>query len=125
MTVIAAAALLAAAVHVAIAIIAPATVTAAVEPQAAVVVGVLFEVDVMSCRMIDSFTSHNRSCSGGVDCDTEGDCKNRVGLSWNKWREAAGVICDKTVPVKLEVKLCQTITKPTILCRTELWAMRK
>ena len=23
------------------------------------------------------------------------DCKNRVRLAWNKWREIAGVICDK------------------------------
>ena len=23
------------------------------------------------------------------------DCKSRVGLAWNKWREVTGVICDK------------------------------
>ena len=38
--------------------------------------------------------------------DTEGgtttDCKNRVRLAWNKWREVTGVICDKKVPVKLK-----------------------
>ena len=36
---------------------------------------------------------------------TETDCKNRVRLSWNKWRETMGVICDKKVPVKLKVKI--------------------
>ena len=38
--------------------------------------------------------------------DTEGgtttDCKNRVRLPWNKWREVTGVICDQKVPVKLK-----------------------
>ena len=43
---------------------------------------------------------------------TEADCKNRVRLSWNKWRETTGiicVICDKKVPVKLKVKIYQTV----------------
>ena len=49
---------------------------------------------------------------------TEADCKNRVRLSWNKWRETTGVICDKKVPVKLKVKIYQTVIKPTMLwCR--------
>ena len=38
---------------------------------------------------------------------TEADCKNRVRLSWNKWRETTGVICDKKLPVKLKVKIYQ------------------
>ena len=49
---------------------------------------------------------------------TEADCKNRVRLSWNKWRETTVVICDKNVPVKLKVKIYQTVIKPTMLwCR--------
>ena len=56
---------------------------------------------------------------------TEADCKNRVRLSWNKWRETTGVICDKKVPVKLIVKIYQTVIKPTMLYGAECWAMRK
>ena len=44
--------------------------------------------------------------------DAEGgtttDCKNRVRLAWNKWREVTGVICDKKVPVKLKHKSYKT-----------------
>ena len=56
---------------------------------------------------------------------TEADCKNRVRLSWNKWRETTGVICDKNVPVKLKVKIYQTVIKPTMLYGAECWSMRK
>ena len=55
----------------------------------------------------------------------EADCKNRVRLSWNKWRETTGVSCDKKVPVKLKVKIYQTVIKPTMLYGAECWAMRK
>ena len=44
--------------------------------------------------------------------DAEGgsttDCKNRVRLAWNKWREITGVICDKKVPIKLKHKIYWT-----------------
>ena len=56
---------------------------------------------------------------------TEADCKNRVRLSWNKWRETTGVICDKKVPVKLKVKIYLTVIKHTMLYCAECWAMRK
>ena len=58
--------------------------------------------------------------------DAEGgtatDCKNRVRLAWNKWREVTGVICDKKVPVKLKHKIYKTVIRPTMTygaeCRT-------
>ena len=42
-------------------------------------------------------------------------------------RETTGVICDKKVPVKLKVKIYQTVIKPTmhIYYGAEFWAMRK
>ena len=40
-------------------------------------------------------------------------------------RSATGVICDKKVPVKLKVKIYQTVIKPTMLYGAECWAMRK
>ena len=49
---------------------------------------------------------------------TEANCKKRVRLSWDKWRETAGVICDKKVAVKLKVKIftllpCPVKSRPT------------
>ena len=50
--------------------------------------------------------------------DAEGgstiDCKNRVRLAWDKWREVTGVICDKKVPVKLKHNIYKTVIKPTM-----------
>ena len=49
--------------------------------------------------------------------DAEGgtttDCKKRVRLAWNKWREVTGVICDKKVPVKLKHKIYKTVCYKT------------
>ena len=37
-----------------------------------------------------------------LELEKEGDCKNRVGESWTKWRETPRVICDKKVPESAE-----------------------
>ena len=50
---------------------------------------------------------------------TEGDCKNRVRESWNKWRETSSVICDKQVPVTLKG------IGPIYIHATKWWAVRK
>ena len=61
--------------------------------------------------------------------DAEGgsttDCKNRVRLAWNKWREITGVICDKKVPVKFKHKIYKTVIKPTMTYGAECWTMKK
>ena len=61
--------------------------------------------------------------------DAEGgtttDCKNRVRLTWNKWREVTGVICDKKVPVKLKHKIYKTVIRPTMTYGAECWTMKK
>ena len=31
--------------------------------------------------------------------------RNRVRISWNKWREVTAVICNKKVPMKLKHKI--------------------
>ena len=45
---------------------------------------------------------------------TTTNCKNRVRLAWNTWREVTGVICDKKVPVKLKHKIYKTVIRPTM-----------
>ena len=61
--------------------------------------------------------------------DAEGgtttDCKNRVRLACNKWREVTGVICDKKVPVKLKHKIYKTVIRPTMTYGAECWTMKK
>ena len=54
---------------------------------------------------------------GGV----ETDCKNRVCLAWNKWRELTGVVCDKRVSLKLKHQLYKTAIKPTLCHAGQCW----
>ena len=56
---------------------------------------------------------------------TTTDCKNRVRLAWNKWREVTGVICDKKVPVKLKHKIYRTVIRPTMTYGADCWTMKK
>ena len=61
--------------------------------------------------------------------DAEGgtttDCKNRVRLAWNKWREVTGVICDKKVPVKLKHKIYKTVIRHTMTYGAACWTTKK
>ena len=61
--------------------------------------------------------------------DTEGgverDCKHRVRLAWNKWRELTGVVCDKKVPLKLKHHLYETAIKPTLYYAGECWTLKR
>ena len=53
------------------------------------------------------------------------DCKNRVRLACNKWREVTGVICDEKILVKLKHKIYKTVIKPTMTYGAECWTMKK
>ena len=57
---------------------------------------------------------------GGV----ETDCKNRICLAWNKWRELTGVVCDKKVPLKLKHQLYKTAIKSTLCYVRECWTLK-
>ena len=45
------------------------------------------------------YFSSTLSQVGGCEADIEG----RVPAAWRKWREVAGVVCDKKMPIKLKV----------------------
>ena len=47
---------------------------------------------------------------GGCEADIEG----RVPAAWRKWREVAGVVCDKKMPIKLKVKIHSTVIRPVL-----------
>ena len=58
---------------------------------------------------------------GGV----ETDCKSRVRLAWNKWRELTGVVCVEKVPLKLKHQLYKTAIKPTLCYAGECWTLKR
>ena len=61
--------------------------------------------------------------------DAEGgtitDCKNRVRLAWNKWREVTGVISDNKLSVRLKHKIYKTVIRPTMTYGAECWTTKK
>ncbi|KAL2947084.1 hypothetical protein AAZX31_20G050700 [Glycine max] len=58
------------------------------------------------------------------DGEIEGDVNHRIQAGWMKWRKASGVLCDAKVPIKLKGKFYRTAVRPTILYRTECWAVK-
>ena len=50
---------------------------------------------------------------------TEGDCKNSGRLSWSKWRETTGAICDKKVLVNLKDTIYRTVINPDLTSYTK------
>ena len=60
-----------------------------------------------------------------AESGTTTNCKNRVRLAWNKWREVTRVIHDKKVPVKLKHDIYKTVIRPTKTYGAECWTMKK
>ena len=48
-----------------------------------------------------------------VNGGAEEDVNNRVKIAWSKWRETAGVMCDRNIPTKLKYK----VNKAAVWCR--------
>ncbi|XP_064116627.1 uncharacterized protein LOC135222470 [Macrobrachium nipponense] len=42
-----------------------------------------------------------------------------------KWKEVAGVVCDKKMPIKLKVKVNSTVIRPELMYGWETWALRR
>ena len=59
------------------------------------------------------------------DGGAERDINNPVKLAWMKWKQLTGVLCDKTVPIKLKDKVYNMVIKPTMTFGAECWAVRK
>lgn len=50
----------------------------------------------------------------------------KVKAAWNKWRQMAGILCDKILPIELKVAVkSENIVRPVLLYGSELWALRK
>ena len=59
-----------------------------------------------------------------AEVGTTTDCKNRVRLAWNTWREVTGVICDRKVPVKLKHEIYTNVIRPTMTYGAECWTIK-
>ncbi|KAJ8354075.1 hypothetical protein SKAU_G00216420 [Synaphobranchus kaupii] len=51
--------------------------------------------------------------------------RDRLKAGRKKWREVTGVTYDKTLPLKLRIKVYKTVIRPVLLYGAETWAMKK
>ncbi|GJZ04251.1 phosphoenolpyruvate/phosphate translocator 2 isoform 2 [Tanacetum coccineum] len=59
--------------------------------------------------------------SGRIDEDVS----HRIKASWLKWRAATGVLCDRSVPLKLKGKFYRVAIRPSMLYGSECWPITK
>jgi len=57
--------------------------------------------------------------------DIDQDVTHRIKSGWLKWRAATGVLCDRSIPLKLKGKFYRTAIRPVLLYGTECWASKK
>ncbi|KAK8944698.1 hypothetical protein KSP39_PZI008342 [Platanthera zijinensis] len=55
--------------------------------------------------------------------DIDKDVTHRIQAGWLKWRGAAGLLCDRKVPLKLKGKFFRTTIRPAMLYGSECWAV--
>ena len=48
---------------------------------------------------------------------------NRIQAGWNAWRGITGILCDRTVPVKLKGRLLMSILRPAMMYGMETVAV--
>ena len=56
-------------------------------------------------------------------CET--DVKERIRAGWSKWKEVNGVINDSRMPLKLKLKVYESMVRPVIMYGSECWTLRK
>lgn len=51
------------------------------------------------------------------------DVRNRIIHGYMKWREASGILCDKSTLLRLKDRFDNIVVKPVILYGSEYWAV--
>ena len=57
---------------------------------------------------------------GTIDRDVD----LRVQAAWLSWRKLTGVLYDRKIPLRLKVKIYETIIRPALTYGSECWAMK-
>ena len=60
-----------------------------------------------------------------VDGSEEKEVTRRIQAGWNNWREVSGVLCDRRMPVKLKVKVYETVVQPAMMYGMEATPIKK
>ena len=57
--------------------------------------------------------------------DIDDDISHRIRVGWQKWRKAAGVLCDKKIPFRLKGRVYRMVIRPALLYGAECWQIKK
>jgi hypothetical protein len=57
--------------------------------------------------------------------DIDEDVSHRIKVSWLKWRQASGVLCDPRVPLNLRGKFYRTVIRPAMLYGAKCWPTKR
>jgi hypothetical protein len=59
------------------------------------------------------------------DGDIDEDVRHRISAGWLKWRQASGILCDRTVPQKLKGKFYRIAIRLKMLYGVECWPTQR
>ncbi|XP_064081904.1 uncharacterized protein LOC135198262 [Macrobrachium nipponense] len=74
-------------------------------------------------KQADKFKYLESTLSQEGGCEAEVD--SRVKAVLRKWRDVAGVVCDKKMPIKLNVKIFSTVIRQALMYGSETWVLRR
>ena len=74
-------------------------------------------------KQVDTFKYLGSTLSQRGGCEAE--VETRIKAAWGKWREVAGVVCDRKMPIKLKIKVYSTVVRPVLIYGSETWAPRR
>jgi hypothetical protein len=59
------------------------------------------------------------------DGDIDENVRHRISAGWLKWRQASGILCDRTVPQKLKGKFYRIAIRLKMLYGVECWPTQR
>ena len=77
----------------------------------------------LNIKQVSTFKYLGSALSEKGGCESEVDI--RIKAAWVKWREVAGVVCDRRMPAKLKIKVYSTVVRPVLVYGSETWALRR
>ncbi len=76
-------------------------------------------VDGQDLKKVKCFKYRGSTLS--ADGDSLPDTRVRVSVTWLKWCQISGVLCDRRLPIHLKAKIYKTVVRPVALYGAECW----
>ena len=59
------------------------------------------------------------------DGELDAEVTHRVQSGWTNWKRVSGVLCDRSMNVKIKGKVNRTVVRPALMYGAETWALKK